>query len=93
MHHQKSEPELTREIIRMLAPKGVKGIETLTKDWGQILLKVHHQDQQELMDSLFFACTKVEDYLKAFHLFLQYFYHYDLLEKEDIILWVKASTS
>jgi hypothetical protein len=79
--------------MRCEAPKGVKGIEALTEEWGQVLLKVHQEDQPGLMDSLFFACSNLEDYQKAFHLFLQFFYHFDILDKEEIIAWVKGNES
>jgi len=65
----------------MLKPQGVKGIETMTDQWGTVLYNVHHEDEQELISSLYYACTKLEDYLKAFHLILQYFYHFDILGK------------
>lgn len=45
------------------------------------------------MDSLLFSCSNIEDYSKAFHLFMQYFYHFDVLTKQKIIEWAKSTNN
>lgn len=45
------------------------------------------------MDSLLYSCCNIEDYSKAFHLFLQYFYHLDVLTKPKIIEWAKSTSN
>jgi hypothetical protein len=59
MEFQQTEAQLTREIIKSLAPKGIKGIESVTEEWGSVLLKVHHEEENELMDSLLYACSGI----------------------------------
>lgn len=67
----------------------MKGIESFTKVWGSILNKVHHEDQQDIINSLYYACTNIEEYLKALNPILQYFYHFDILNKQAIIEWYR----
>lgn len=77
----KTEAELTRTIVKLIQPEGVTGIEKLTKDWGSILGKCHHEEEGDLIGSIYFCCSSLDKYTKAFHLILQFFYHYDHLSK------------
>jgi len=58
----------------------------MAENWGPIFLKVH-DNQSLLIDSLFFTCSNVEPYDKGFHVFLQFFYKFDILKDFAIIAW------
>lgn len=78
--------EFTKEMIRMLQPSGVKGVEEFVQKWGNIVYKLH-EEQELLLDSITFSCEKIDKYNKAVHIFLQYFYIEEILSKEAIKKW------
>jgi hypothetical protein len=45
-------------MIRILEPNGVKGVQSFVEKWGNILFKLH--DEEELfLGSLHFACESL----------------------------------
>lgn len=51
-----------------------------------IVLKIH-ENQNLLMDSLFYSCINIPEYEKAFHIFLQCFYKFEWLKDFTIQSW------
>ena len=85
-HHNKSLHDFTKEMIKIISPKGVQGLESFAKDWGKLIQKIH-ENQNLVMDSLYYSCTNLPQYEKVFHIFLQYFYKFDWLSDFSILSW------
>ena len=45
----KSQAEMVKSVVQAISPQGVKDIQSMAKDWGQILLKVCNNEGEKLM--------------------------------------------
>ncbi len=72
--------------MRILEPSGVKGVQEWVEKWGQIIWKLH-EEQDMLLSSVLYTCENIEKYNKAVHIFLQFLYIEEILTKEGIKGW------
>lgn len=72
-------------MIKIISPKGVQGLESFAKDWGKLIQKIH-ENQNFIMDSLYYSCTIVPQYENLTYS-LQYFYKFDWLSDFSILSW------
>lgn len=74
-------------MVRIIAPKGAKGLQKFVEDWGEIIAKLHDQEERLVLESIYYTCKTLEEYEKGLLVFLKLVVALRIIQSYSVVSW------